>query len=65
MTYFSPAAAEGKDPNRSGCLGNGDSLTVIRACGNSIKYKDIRKVRVLEGFFGSNSLFRIIREERH
>jgi hypothetical protein len=29
VTYFSPAAAEGKDPKRSGCLGTGDSLIGI------------------------------------
>lgn len=26
MAYFSPAAADGNDPNKSGCLGYGDSL---------------------------------------
>ena len=25
-THFSPAATDGKDPNKSGCLGDGDSL---------------------------------------
>ena len=26
--YFSPAAKDGNDANRSGCLGNGDSLPI-------------------------------------
>jgi hypothetical protein len=28
ISHLSPAAAEGNDPNRSGCFGKGDSLTL-------------------------------------
>lgn len=46
-TYLSPAAADGKELNRSGCFGNGDSLLMQNQSTILVDTWDLREVRML------------------
>ena len=64
-TYRSPAANEGKEPNKSGCLGRGDSLETDQI---SIQMYELNtsmlpEIRMFKGLMGTYSLIWVVGKE--
>jgi hypothetical protein len=64
-TYRSPAASEGNELNKSGCLGRGDSLKMdhMSTQTNGFNIQMIPKVRMIKRFLCTDSLVWVVGEE--
>lgn len=63
ITHFSPAATDGNEAKRSGCLGRGDSLLGNPLVGWKCNGGDLPKIRMTQSFFSSDALRWIIRQK--
>jgi hypothetical protein len=62
--YFSPAANDGNDGNRSGCFGRGDSLHELLHRLQRVELRYTPEVRVMKSLFRCDPHFRVVGKHR-
>ena len=64
-THRSPAANDGKEPNKSGCLGRGDSLETDRISIQTyeLNTRALPEIRMFKGILGTYSLIWVVGKE--